>query len=213
MAGLSACAETDIKKIVALRTLSQLGVMVVGLGLSLKALRFFHLMSHALFKALLFLCVGVGIHTVYGTQDFRRFSTLARVVPGPRTLINVANIALLGFPFLTGFYRKDAILEGFYRAAQSLIGLGSFLLGIGLTAAYSLKLMRYAVIGSRAPAPVTLNGGASPVWVKGPLIVLGAAAILGGFLLAPFLSLDRSCLGPRDKRFPLCAIALGGCIG
>jgi len=79
IAGFCACAEIDIKKIVALSTLSQLGVIFVGLSLSLKSLCFFHLMTHAMFKALLFICVGVGIHTVYGRQDFRSYSVLSSV--------------------------------------------------------------------------------------------------------------------------------------
>merc|ERR1719233_2539050 len=83
-----------------------------------------------MFKALLFLCVGVGIHTVFGTQDFRRFRSITSTQPGPSALIGVANLALLGFP----------ILEGFYRAAQRLSGLVAFLMGVGLTAAYRFKL-------------------------------------------------------------------------
>merc|ERR1719186_645956 len=105
-----------------------------------------------MFKALLFLCVGVGIHTVFGTQDFRRFSNASRTLPGPRALICVANLALLGFPFLAGFYSKDSILEGFYRASQGLVGLLVFLFGVGLTTAYRLKLTRLALMGSRVPA-------------------------------------------------------------
>ena len=213
MAGLCACGEIDIKKIVALSTLSQLGVMVVGLGLALKSLRFFHLMTHAIFKALLFLCVGVGIHTVFGTQDFRRFRNASRTLPGPRALISVANLALLGFPFLAGFYRKDAILEGFYSAAQSLGGLGAFLLGVGLTTAYRLKLTRLALLGSLDPAPATLNGGGTPPSVKLPLLALGTAAVLGGFLLAPLLRNGVCTVSERDKLFPLGCIALGGWIG
>jgi NADH-ubiquinone oxidoreductase chain 5 len=80
MAGLCACAEMDIKKIVALSTLSQLGVMMVALALIQKSFCFFHLITHALFKALLFLCVGVGIHSVFGSQDFRRFSALRSIL-------------------------------------------------------------------------------------------------------------------------------------
>merc|ERR1719209_2802480 len=115
-----------------------------------------------MFKALLFLCVGVGIHTVFGTQDFRRFRSITSTQPGPSALISVANLALLGFPFLAGFYRKDSILEGFYRAAQRLSGLVAFLMGVGLTAAYRFKLTRLALLGSLDPAPATLNGGGTP---------------------------------------------------
>jgi len=213
MAGLCACGEIDIKKIVALSTLSQLGVIMVGLGLALKSLRFFHLMTHAMFKALLFLCVGVGIHTVFGTQDFRRFRSITSTQPGPSALISVANLALLGFPFLAGFYRKDSILEGFYRAAQRLSGLVAFLMGVGLTAAYRFKLTRLALLGSLDPAPATLNGGGTPPRVMGPLLVLGSAAVLGGFLLAPLLSTGVCTVRESDKVFPLGCIALGGGIG
>merc|ERR1719289_485271 len=115
-----------------------------------------------MFKALLFLCVGVGIHTVYGTQDLRRYRNASASLPGPRALISVANLALLGFPFLAGFYRKDAILEGFYRRGQRHGGLVAFLFGVGLTAAYRLKLTRLALLGIHDPAPATLNGGGTP---------------------------------------------------
>merc|ERR1719193_1170992 len=125
-------------------------------------------MTHALFKALLFLCVGVGIHTVFGTQDFRRFSIVRATLPGPRSFLCVANLALLGFP----------ILEGFYRASQSLRGLVAFLLGVGLTTAYSLKLTSLALLGPLDPAPATLNGGGTPPCVKLPLLGLGVASVL-----------------------------------
>jgi len=115
MAGVCACAEIDLKKIVALRTLSQLGVMVVALGLELKRLCFFHLISHALFKALLFLCVGTYMHNVYGGQDLRSFSTVGRATGGATHLMAVACLSLLGFPFMAGFFRKDLILEGTYN--------------------------------------------------------------------------------------------------
>ena len=115
IAGLCACAEIDLKKIVALRTLSQLGVMIVALGLSLKELCFFHLLTHALFKALLFLCVGVYIHNTFGGQDYRSFASLFRAARGGSVLARVANLSLLGFPFLAGFFSKDLVLEGAYN--------------------------------------------------------------------------------------------------
>jgi len=213
MAGLSACAESDIKKIVALSTLSQLGVMVVGLGLGLKSLCFFHLMTHALFKALLFMCVGVGIHTVYGTQDFRRYRNLSSALPGPGALFTVASLALLGFPYLAGFYRKDSILEGFYRAGQGLLGLLVFLTGVGLTAAYRLKMTRLALLGTLVPVPAVGAGGATPPHVKLPLVALGSASVLGGYLLAPLLTLGASPVLADDKMCPLLGIALGGAVG
>lgn len=213
MAGLCACGESDIKKIVALSTLSQLGVMVVGLGLALKSLRFFHLMSHAMFKALLFLCVGVGIHTVFGTQDFRRYGHVTSSLPSPSALLCVANLALLGFPFLAGFYSKDSILEGFYRKSHRMCALGAFLVGVGLTAAYRLKLTSLALMGQPTTAPATLNGGGTPPCVKIPLLALGRGAVFGGFLLAPLLRAGTCAVGEGDKMLPLACIALGGGVG
>lgn len=109
IAGVSACLERDLKKVVALRTLSQLGVMIVSIGASEKSYCFFHLLSHACFKALLFICVGVSIHTVFGTQEYRRFGHTSS--PTISLLTTVANLSLLGFIFTSGFYRKDGILE------------------------------------------------------------------------------------------------------
>lgn len=119
IAGLCACAELDLKKIVALSTLSQLGVIMVALGLSAKALCFFHLMTHALFKALLFVCVGVFIHNTYGGQDYRTFRAVAGDCRLSATFTVVARLSLIGFPFLAGFYSKDFILEGAYNGGTA----------------------------------------------------------------------------------------------
>jgi len=110
MAGIGACAERDIKKVVALRTLSQLGVIITSLGAREKSYCFFHLISHAYFKALLFVCVGTCIHTVYGTQDFRSFNSLGSTLY-VAVFSAVANLSLMGFLYSSGFYRKDIILE------------------------------------------------------------------------------------------------------
>ena len=89
--------------------------MAVALALAMKTLRFFHLITHALFKALLFICVGVGIHTVIGSQDFRSYRGFFPALPWPSALLCTANLALLRFPFLAGFYSNDSILERFYN--------------------------------------------------------------------------------------------------
>merc|ERR1711942_412431 len=116
IAGVRACTELDIKKIVALSTLSQLGVIIVSLSLYQKDLCFFHLVTHAIFKALLFICVGISIHTIYGSQDFRSFSNLGKGIFYPIRFLTISNLALLGFPFISGFYRKDIIMERFYSS-------------------------------------------------------------------------------------------------
>merc|ERR1719153_1949187 len=103
MAGLGANFEYDLKKIIALSTLRQLGVIIRILSLGFANLAFFHLLSHALFKALLFICAGAVIHNIKDYQDIQ--------IPLTTFCINLANLALCGTPFLAGFYSKDLILE------------------------------------------------------------------------------------------------------
>lgn len=213
MAGLCACAEIDLKKIVALSTLSQLGVMAVALSLALKGLRFFHLITHALFKALLFLCVGVGIHTVYGTQDMRRYRGLPQTLAWPSAFMCRANLSLLGFPFLAGYYSKDRILEGIYNLGARTFSLRVFLLGVGLTAAYSLKMV-YLLLGAPGTShPANLNAGGTAATVKIPLLGLGLGSVLGGVLLGCGLEARAPMLTAVDKLAPLILILAGGMVG
>ena len=111
MAGLGANFETDLKKIIALSTLSQLGVIITILSLGWAELAFFHLLAHALFKALLFIRAGSIIHSVGDYQDIRVIGRLVSYMPLRVIMINLANLALCGTPFLAGFYSKDLILE------------------------------------------------------------------------------------------------------
>lgn len=146
MAGLAAINEIDIKKVVALSTLRQLGLMVRTLGLGLRKMAFFHLLSHAYFKAMLFMAVGNIIHCRNAFQDIREVGNLAEAMPLRVSLFNLANLSLCGFPFLVGFYSKDLILE------EVLIGLGSasllflFFFATLLTAAYSTRLTLLATL-------------------------------------------------------------------
>ena len=118
LAGVSACVERDLKKVIALSTLSQLGVIMVSLGASQKSFCFFHLISHACFKALLFICVGTWIHTVYGTQDYRTFNRMSATLYVSLFLC-LSNISLIGFIYTSGYYRKDIILEAMILRERS----------------------------------------------------------------------------------------------
>merc|ERR1712071_117456 len=109
LSGLVANFEYDIKKIIALSTLRQLAVIIFSISLGLYSLAFFHLVIHALFKALLFLCAGVLIHGVGGTQDIRICGGLVQSFPLIGVCINLANLSLCGLPFLSGFYSKEII--------------------------------------------------------------------------------------------------------
>jgi len=106
--------QFDIKKIVAYSTCSQLGYMFFSSGLSNYYIGFFHLFNHAFFKALLFLSMGSIIHALFDEQDFRKMGGLIRLLPFTYVMVLIGSLALMGFPFLTGFYSKDFLLELVY---------------------------------------------------------------------------------------------------
>jgi NADH-ubiquinone oxidoreductase chain 5 len=111
IAGLCATTECDIKKIIALSTLSQLGIIITSLALNLPILTFFHITTHALFKALLFIGAGTFINYHNHSQDLRWMGNLTNQIPITVACISIANLALCGFPFIAGFYSKDYIIE------------------------------------------------------------------------------------------------------
>ena len=111
ISGLGANFEFDLKKIIALSTLRQLGLIIRILSMGFPILAFFHLLTHALFKALLFICAGAIIHNIINSQDIRTIGGLCLSIPLTTTCFNIANLALCGIPFLAGFYSKDIILE------------------------------------------------------------------------------------------------------
>merc|ERR1712107_891397 len=121
MAGITAMIEIDIKKVIALSTLRQLGVIIIILGIGNPILSFFHLISHAFFKAILFICAGIIIHNIKDYQDIRKIRIILNILPITFRLIIVANLRLCGLPFLRGFYSKDIILEVIIISTISLI--------------------------------------------------------------------------------------------
>lgn len=177
LAGVSACMESDLKKIVALRTLSQLGVMMVSIGANEKSYCFFHLLSHAFFKSLLFLCVGTSIHSLYGTQDTRH----RKIAVNSYTAVfgSVSIISLRGFPFTSGFFRKHIILEVGERSRAVCI----FYLGMGLTLLYSYHMIKYLL---KRTTQRSLNIGEHSWMVKAPLYVLGVSSITFGSTITHF---------------------------
>ena len=209
MAGMCACAEIDLKKIVALRTLSQLGVIIVALSVKLKRLCFFHLTTHAIFKALLFIRVGIGIHTVYGRQDFRMFSAFSSVSMFPTLCLTVANISLAGFPFISGFFSKDAILESFYNSGESFIFQLIFLMGVGLTTVYSVKMTHLAFLGSGAGGAADLIGGGTGLVSKLPLSILGVFSVGAGAVIGASYAVITPIVGSLDKLIPMVSITTG----
>lgn len=210
LAGIRACVERDLKKVVALRTLSQLGVIIVSLGCGKKSYCFFHLISHAFFKALLFLCVGLCIHTVYGSQDYRRIDKLSPIAVS--VLCGVANLSLIGFLFTSGFYRKDMVLESITDGTQSW-AVVLFILGIGFTACYSWKILIRSLLKEDSRVPVTISMGGLRWQAKGPLFGLAIPGVLFGSSVGNYTRGQCTVIGLLDKSMPLTAIILGFLFG
>uniref|UniRef100_A0AAU6QDK2 NADH-ubiquinone oxidoreductase chain 5 n=1 Tax=Seira pallidipes TaxID=3053390 RepID=A0AAU6QDK2_9HEXA len=143
MSGLSANYEYDLKKIIALSTLSQLGVMMMILGLGCLEMSFFHLVCHAFFKSLLFLCAGVFIHNMGDIQDIRGLGGLNIGGPVSSFFFIACSLSLCGFPFMTGFYSKDMILEYIFMDSINFFMIFIVIVGTLFTVSYSLRLSYY----------------------------------------------------------------------
>nr|BDL61408.1 NADH dehydrogenase subunit 5 [Deiratonotus japonicus] len=182
MAGLGANFEYDLKKIIALSTLSQLGVMLSILALGFPDLSFFHLLSHALFKALLFMCAGVMIHSVSGYQDIRYMGSLIKFMPLTVSYMTVSNMALCGFPFLAGFYSKDMILEVAFMSWINFIALILYILATGLTVSYTMRLIYYSLSGDYNLS--SLSNVEEDKMMTNSMTLLGVSAIMMGAVLS-----------------------------
>jgi NADH-quinone oxidoreductase subunit L len=184
VAATIALVQTDIKRVIAYSTMSQLGYMVLAAGVGAWGAAVFHLVTHAFFKALLFLGAGSVIHAMGGEQDMRRMGGLARVMPWTAGAMAVGAAALAGLPPLAGFYSKDAILEAAFVGAPWVFGVGIAV--AVLTAVYAARLM-WMTFGGAARWPQDGQGGAHPhesPWVMlWPLLALAVGAVAAGAAL------------------------------
>nr|WRM53925.1 NADH dehydrogenase subunit 5 [Linnaemya omega] len=183
MSGLGANFEFDLKKIIALSTLSQLGLMMSILSMGYYKLAFFHLLTHALFKALLFMCAGAIIHNMNNTQDIRLMGSLSLMMPLTSSCFNVANLALCGMPFLSGFYSKDLILEMVSLSYINLFSFFLFFFSTGLTVSYSFRLVFYSMSGDSNFSSLNLLNDESWIMLKSMMTLL-ILSIFGGSLLS-----------------------------
>nr|UZN92480.1 NADH dehydrogenase subunit 5 [Siphluriscus sp. l JZ-2022] len=214
MAGLGANFEFDLKKIIALSTLSQLGLMMSILALGFPYLAFFHLLTHALFKALLFMCAGAIIHNMKDSQDIRNMGSLVKEMPLTSACLNVANLALCGMPFLAGFYSKDLILEMVSMTNTNSFSFFLFFFSTGLTMCYSLRLVYYSLTGpfnSSSCHPLNDEGHTMLRGMMGLLLM----AVIGGSLLSwlIFPTPNMICLPFILKLLALLVSILGGWLG
>nr|DAZ87541.1 TPA_asm: NADH dehydrogenase subunit 5 [Trichosia splendens] len=214
MSGLGANFEFDLKKIIALSTLSQLGLMMMILSLGYYKLAFFHLLTHAIFKALLFMCAGSIIHNMLNSQDIRMMGGLCMSMPITSCFLNIANLALSGMPFLAGFYSKDMILEYASLSYMNSLIFFFFFFSTGLTVSYSFRLTYYSMIGefnSMVLHPLNDEG-----WLMlKSMMALVFMSIISGSLLSwlifpvPYMI----CLPYYLKLLTLFVCVLGGLFG
>nr|YP_010564722.1 NADH dehydrogenase subunit 5 [Volucella nitobei]UZA61112.1 NADH dehydrogenase subunit 5 [Volucella nitobei] len=214
MSGLGANFEFDLKKIIALSTLSQLGLMMMILSMGFYKLAFFHLLTHALFKALLFMCAGAIIHNMNNFQDLRLMGGLSLYMPLTSSCFNVANLALCGMPFLAGFYSKDLILEIASLSMLNMFIYFLFFFSTGLTVCYSLRLVYYSMTGDLNCMSLNVLNDEGWVMLKG-MLGLMFMSIIGGSMLSwlIFLTPYMICLPYYLKFMTLFVCLLGGLFG
>lgn len=187
--GLVAIVQNDIKRIIAYSTLSQLGYMMVGLGASAYAAGIFHLLTHAFFKALLFLAAGSVILTMHHEQDIRKMGGLAKVMPVTYSCFLVGALALVALPPFSGFYSKDAIIDAVHASTLPAASYAYYcvLIGAFVTAFYIFRAF-FSVFHSQARAPIKKYQKTTGI-VKFSLMALAIPSALAGILLAhPFLN-------------------------
>nr|ARH54423.1 NADH dehydrogenase subunit 5 [Lasioderma redtenbacheri] len=214
MAGLGANFEFDLKKIIALSTLSQLGLMMSILFLGDYKLAFFHLLTHALFKALLFMCAGNMIHSLSSYQDIRYMGALIYQMPLTCCLFCIANFSLCGVPFLSGFYSKDLILEVFSMQSMNMYMYLIFFVSTGLTTSYTIRLLYYSMFGDFNFVPLNPLNENSKMMLKGMMGLLAWVITMGSIL--SWLMMDTPYLINLPlmlKLMTLVVIILGALIG
>nr|YP_003434450.1 NADH dehydrogenase subunit 5 [Gomphocerus licenti]ACR48325.1 NADH dehydrogenase subunit 5 [Gomphocerus licenti] len=183
VAGFGANFEFDLKSIVALSTLSQLGLMMSILSMGYLNLAFFHLLSHALFEALLFLCAGSMIHNLKDSQDIRFVGSIVHFVPLTSVCLNVSGLSLCGIPFLAGFYSKDLILEMVCLSWIDCLVFFLYFFSTGLTASYSFRLFYYSMSGDNNFSSC-FSFDDSSYFVSFGMLSLLFVAVFGGSLLS-----------------------------
>nr|QZZ18209.1 NADH dehydrogenase subunit 5 [Burara oedipodea] len=182
MAGISANYEFDLKKIIALSTLSQLGLMMSILSMGMPDLAFFHLLTHAMFKALLFMCAGVIIHMMNDNQDIRFMGGISLSIPLTSLCMNISNLALCGIPFLAGFYSKDMILEMVSMSNLNLLIFFLYYFSTGLTMFYTIRLLMYLMINDYNLLSIYNLYEEDYIMLKSMFLLLFMSVLTGSFL-------------------------------
>uniref|UniRef100_A0AAU7VAR1 NADH-ubiquinone oxidoreductase chain 5 n=1 Tax=Stenopsocus obscurus TaxID=3074946 RepID=A0AAU7VAR1_9NEOP len=210
MSGLGAIFEHDLKKIIALSTLSQLGLMISSLCLGFTEFAFFHLLTHALFKSLLFMCAGYIIHGMNDCQDIRYMGNIVSQSPLLSIYFTVSNLSLCGMPFLAGFYSKDIILEMIFMSNTNMLIIFLYFIATFFTVVYTFRLIYFSMVNSIKLSPYN-SFSDNDYGMLNYMYIIQFMVVIGGSMLTWIIFIDFNgiCLPLFLKMFTLILCLIG----